>query len=73
MSFQIEITTPEKLVATEKFDQSWYPGGAVSTTTFEDRDGKTAFQNVMEYDSREAREAVLASPMKDSANQTCFH
>ena len=52
-------------MATEKFDQSWYPGEAVSTTTFEDRAGKTYFQNVMQYESRAAREAVLASPMED--------
>src|SRR5215213_7704904 len=59
----LEVDSPNKYVATEKFDQSWYPGGAVSTTTFEARAGKTAFQNVMKYDSYQAREAVLASPM----------
>ena len=61
----MEVATPNRYVATEKFDQSWYPGDAISTTTFEDRNGKTAFQNVMKYDSREAREAVLASPMEE--------
>ena len=60
-----EVAKPIKYVATEKFDQSWYPGGAISTTTFSERDGKTAFQNVMKYDTPEAREAVLASPMED--------
>ncbi|MFL6467264.1 MAG: SRPBCC family protein [Pyrinomonadaceae bacterium] len=60
-----EVEEPNKYVATEKFDQSWYPGGAVSTTTFADVHGKTAFQNVMKYDSKEAREAVLASPMDE--------
>ena len=60
-----EVAKPKRYVATEKFDQSWYPGGAVSTTTFEDQNGKTAFQNVMKYDSKEAREAVLASPMEE--------
>lgn len=61
----LEVDEPNKYVATEKFDQSWYPGGAVATATFEDRDGKTAFQNVVKYDSNEAREAVLASPMEE--------
>lgn len=61
----MEVAAPSKYIATEKFDQSWYPGGAVSTTTFEDRNGTTAFQNVMKYDSRDAREAVLASPMEE--------
>jgi uncharacterized protein YndB with AHSA1/START domain len=60
-----EVARPEKYVATEKFDQSWYPGGALSTTTFEDRSGGTYFQNVMQYESKEAREAVLASPMEE--------
>lgn len=61
----MEVAVPSKYVATEKFDQSWYPGGAISTTTFEDKNGKTAFQNVMKYESREAREQVLASPMDE--------
>ena len=60
-----EVDKPNGYVATEKFDQSWYPGVAVSTMTFQDRGGKTAFQNVMKYGSREAREAVLASPMDE--------
>ena len=29
-----EIVRPEKLVATEKFDDAWYPGEAVNTTIF---------------------------------------
>ena len=64
----LEVDSPNKYVATEKFDQSWYPGGAVATTTFEGRSGKTAFRNVMKYDSYEAREAVLASPMEDGVS-----
>jgi len=60
-----EIINPEKFVATEQFDQEWYPGGALSTITFTETDGKTFLQNVMQYDTNEAREAVLASPMED--------
>ena len=30
-----------RLVATEKFDDSWYPGEAVDTTVFEERGGVT--------------------------------
>src|SRR5258708_11228834 len=29
-----EIVRPERLVATEKFDESWYPGEALDTTVF---------------------------------------
>src|SRR5437773_9851644 len=32
-----EVVRPQKLVATEKFDDSWYPGEAVDTTVFEER------------------------------------
>lgn len=60
-----EVAKPEKYVTTEKFDQPWYPGEALSTTTFTDRDGKTFLQNVMTYETHEAREAVLASPMEE--------
>jgi len=60
-----EVEKPERYVATEKFDQSWYPGEAVSTTTFNYRAGKTFLQNVMTYVTHEAREAVLASPMEE--------
>ncbi len=42
-----EIIVPERVVATEKFGQAWYPGEAVGT-----------------IDSREARDAVLKSPME---------
>jgi uncharacterized protein YndB with AHSA1/START domain len=60
-----EISEPEKLVATEQFDQEWYPGGALSTITFTETDGRTFLENVMRYDTHEAREAVLASPMEE--------
>src|SRR5687767_1299978 len=36
-----EIERPAKLVATEKFDEAWYPGEAVSTVTFTENDGRT--------------------------------
>ena len=36
-----EVVRPERLVATEKFDDSWYPGEAVNTTIFEEREGIT--------------------------------
>lgn len=58
------VARPERYVATEKFDQAWYPGEGLSTTTFEDRGGKTFMTNVMQYESREARDAVVASPME---------
>ena len=59
-----EVVAPERIVATEKFDQSWYPGEAVSTVTLVERDGRTTLTLTVRYESREARDAVLQSPME---------
>ena len=36
-----EIVAPERIVATEKFDESWYAGEAVDTTVFVEKGGRT--------------------------------
>jgi uncharacterized protein YndB with AHSA1/START domain len=59
-----EIVVPERLVATEKFNESWYPGEAVGTIVLVEQDGKTTLTQTMLYESREARDAVLRSPME---------
>ena len=59
-----EIVVPERIVSTERFDQSWYPGEAVGTLTLIERGGRTIMTQVMLYDTPEAREAVLQSPME---------
>lgn len=59
-----EIVPPERIVATESFDQSWYPGSAVGTVTFVERDGRTTLTITMLYDSKDARDEVLKSPME---------
>ena len=59
-----EIVVPERLVATEKFDESWYPGDAVGTIVLAEQGGKTTLTQTVLYQSREAREAVLKSPME---------
>lgn len=63
-----EVAPPDRIVSTEKFDQSWYPGEAVGTVTFVERDGKTTVTQMVVYESREARDAVLKSPMEDGVN-----
>ena len=60
----LEIVPPERIVATEKFDQSWYPGEAVGTLSLTERDGKTTLTQTVVYESREARDAVLRTPME---------
>jgi uncharacterized protein YndB with AHSA1/START domain len=59
-----EIVPSEKLVATEKFDMAWYPGGAIVTTILTESDGVTTLESTVTYETPEAREAVLRSPME---------
>lgn len=59
-----EVVPPERIVNTEQFDESWYPGGAVETVVLTENAGKTTMTSTVLYDSREARDAVLKSPME---------
>jgi uncharacterized protein YndB with AHSA1/START domain len=59
-----EIVAPERVVATEKFDQSWYPGEAVGTLVLVEQAGKTTLTQTILYESREARDGVLKSGME---------
>jgi uncharacterized protein YndB with AHSA1/START domain len=59
-----EIVPPERIVSTEKFDESWYPGEAVGTVVLTEQGGQTTLTQTVQYQSREAREAVLKSPME---------
>jgi uncharacterized protein YndB with AHSA1/START domain len=59
-----EIVSPERIVSTEKFDQAWYPGEAVGTVMLTEQNGKTTVTTIVAYQSAEAREAVLKSPME---------
>jgi uncharacterized protein YndB with AHSA1/START domain len=58
-----EIVAPERIVATEKFDESWYAGEAVDTTVFVEKGGRTTVTMAVRYESKEARDGVLATPM----------
>ena len=59
-----EIVPPERLVATERFDEAWYPGEAVGTLVLVEQGGKTTLTQTELYQSREARDAVLKSGME---------
>jgi uncharacterized protein YndB with AHSA1/START domain len=60
-----EVVRPERLVATEKFDESWYPGDALDTMVFVEKGGKTTVTTTVLYASKEARDGVLKGPMKE--------
>jgi uncharacterized protein YndB with AHSA1/START domain len=59
-----EIVRPERIVCTEKFDESWYPGDAVDTTVFLEKGGKTTVTTTVLYASKDARDGVMKSPME---------
>lgn len=59
-----EILKPEKIVNTEKFEQSWYPGEAIGTVVLAENNGKTLAHTTMFYESKEARDGVLKSNME---------
>ena len=59
-----EIVAPERIVNTEKFDESWYPGEAVDTLVLVEQRGKTTLTLTVRYESWEARDAVLKSGME---------
>jgi uncharacterized protein YndB with AHSA1/START domain len=59
-----EVAAPERVVATEVFDEAWYDGEAVGTVEFVEEDGKTTMTTTMVYASKQVRDAVLQSPME---------
>jgi uncharacterized protein YndB with AHSA1/START domain len=59
-----EVVPAERIVATELFDEAWYPGEAVDTIVLVERVGQTTLTQTILYNSRETRDAVLKSPMQ---------
>jgi len=59
-----EIIKPERIVNTEKFEQSWYPGEALATIVLTEQGGKTILKTAMLYESKEARDGVIKSNME---------
>jgi uncharacterized protein YndB with AHSA1/START domain/effector-binding domain-containing protein len=59
-----EIAMPSRIVATEKFDEAWYPGEAINTTTFTEQASATRVTITMLYESQEARNTARRSGME---------
>ena len=57
-----KVERPDRLVYTEKFDEAWYPGEAVSEMVLTEVKGKTLMTITVTYGSKAARDGVLASP-----------
>ncbi len=60
-----EVVVPERYVNTERFDEPWYPGEAIVTNELAERDGITTLTLTVRYESREARDVALQSPMEE--------
>jgi uncharacterized protein YndB with AHSA1/START domain len=58
-----EIAHPGRIVHTERFDEAWYPGESLITTTLDEQAGRTTMVATILYESKEARDGVLASGM----------
>ena len=59
-----EIKAPERLVATERFDEAWYAGEALNTLVLVEKAGRTILTQTGRYESKEARDAVIKSGME---------
>jgi uncharacterized protein YndB with AHSA1/START domain len=65
-----EVSAPSKLVHTEIYDPGDLGGTmgdqpALITVTFTERDGRTTVTTVMDFGSRESRDAAMATGMTD--------
>jgi uncharacterized protein YndB with AHSA1/START domain len=61
-----EIQPPRRLVTTECWGAEWPE--TLNTLVFTEKDGKTTVANTILYPSREARDAAMATGMKDGAS-----
>jgi uncharacterized protein YndB with AHSA1/START domain len=64
-----EIVVPQRLVHTELFDQDWTGGETLSTTVFEERNGKTIVATTVRYSSQAARDGALETGMIEGWSQ----
>jgi uncharacterized protein YndB with AHSA1/START domain len=63
-----EVTHPERVVHSESFDD--YPGESLVTTTFVEEREKTTVRIVVQYESKQIRDAVVASGMEHGAAES---
>jgi len=67
----LECVPIDRLVTTERFDDAWYPGEVVNTSVFEDTDdGGTLLTVTSRWESAEAMQTALETPMVDGMTTT---
>lgn len=63
----VELDPPRRLVHTERYEAVPAPPSTI-TTTYEEHDGTTTMRALCRYDSKETRDAVIASGMESGMN-----
>ncbi len=63
-----EVTPPERLVSTESWGGDWPE--TINTLVLSEEDGRTTITQTVLYPSKEARDAALATGMKDGADSS---
>jgi uncharacterized protein YndB with AHSA1/START domain len=58
-----DVVRPERVAATEKFDDDWTGGETETTHEFAEHEGRTITTLTVVYSSKEAREGALATGM----------
>lgn len=61
----VETDAPERLVATEQFDEAWYPGKAIVRQELSEDNGATTLTITIRYESQEGRDTALKTGMED--------
>ena len=59
-----EVKRPERIVNTERFDEPWYEGEALSKLVLTTEGKRTLMTITARYGSKKTRDAILASPME---------
>jgi uncharacterized protein YndB with AHSA1/START domain len=65
-----EVKPIERIVQTEKFDDPWYEGEAVSTFTLKEQGSKTTLTTTVRYASKAVRDSVIKSGMTTGVEQS---
>jgi len=65
-----EVKPIERIVQTEKFDDPWYEGEAVSTFTLKEQGSKTILTTTVRYASQAVRDSVIKSGMTSGVEQS---
>ena len=59
-----EVSRPERIVNTERFEPAWYDGDALATMVLTEKAGRTLMRLTVRYASKKTRDEILASPME---------